>query len=384
MSTTFQIKCIGRESGVCEIDPSICLNLNDENTAESKITIPDYERLKHSITFDILSPTLLTRVPSFILRKFPKLSSLRLRNTGITTLSVDSFAVDHSLDLIDLSGNKIKEIPTAIFANLKRLKDVNLAHNLIARIEPSAFDQAKSLRTLILSNNQLQTIASGSFDGADNLQELYLDSNNIEHMEIGSLNLKNLEILTLQNNHLASLPNSIFQAATKLEKIDLSENQLQEVRESLKNCENVYSLNLNDNPTLKDGDLFNLTNQLPNLSYLYLSNTGFKLNAATIRSGGKDNDDDDNANFALTHLDLSNNNLNLPNIFLHLVYFKGLKTVVLNNNQFVQLNGVSDLKRQFPRLATIQLKHNRNFDMDWLNQAKATLQHQHIKLITDQ
>lgn len=377
MSAAIEIPCIQRSSGELEVDPSVCLNLNDENTAENRVIIPSYESVRNAISFDILSQTSLTRVPRFILPKFPKLRQLRMMNTGITTLTPESFRLGAHLELIDLRNNQIGDIPAKVFAHLNRLTDVNLAYNKIARIESGAFDDVHSLKIMILSNNQVQTIKSGTFVGAENLRELYLESNNIRSIESGAFNLANLEIVSLKDNRLASLPDAIFENATKLEKIDLSNNDLKEVSEVLTNCLNVYSLSLSDNPELKDADLFNLTKKLPELSYLFLGNTGFKLNEDGARN-------EESPNVSLTHLDLSTNNLNSPDIFLRLTHFRSLKTVILNNNAFTHLNDVSDLKRLFPRLNSIQLKHNRLLDQNWIQQAQAILKTQRIRLITDQ
>lgn len=325
MSESIEMKFIRRSSFGIEMDPSMCLQLNNENTIKNEVVIPLYEHIKDSTSFDILSRTSLTYVPRFIIRMFPKLRQLRMINAGITTLTSESFQSGEHLELIDMRDNQIIDIPMNVLVNLSRLKDVNLANNQISHIEPGAFDNIPSLTTLILSNNLLRIIEARSFTGAKNLHELYLESNSIRQIEMGALDLANLEILSLNNNRLVSIRQSTFENARKLESIDLSGNDLVELVNSLKKCSTVYSLNLNDNPDLKDADLFELTTIMPNLSYLHLANTGFKFNQHEQVNA---TDMEKSANFWLTHLDLSTNNLSSPDILLHLSHFKSLKTII--------------------------------------------------------
>lgn len=375
MGVSIEITCIQRTHTECEIDPSVCLNLNDENTERDRISIRSYDNLKDTISLDILSPTNLTRIPSFILQKFPKLRHLRMINTGITSLSSDSFAAGHRLMQIDLRRNRIgSNVPTNVFANLNSLEDVNLAYNKISRIEPRAFDSVPALKILFLSNNLLQSINSDDFAGAKNLQELFLDSNVIERIEANAFDLPKLEILSLKDNRLKSLPNNIFENLTKLERIDLSHNDIVEIDDLFKNCDQLYSLSLSHNPILKNADLFKITTKVPSLSYLYLANTGLRPLKEPKQT---------NPNYALTHLDLSSNNLSSPDIFTHLTQFKSLKTVVLNDNNFTHLNHMPVLKSLFPRLDSVHLKFNRHLKMDWLRDTQSVLQKQRIKLVTE-
>lgn len=373
---TIEVPCIQRTYNECEVDPVACLNLNDRNTAEDKVMIPSYESVKDTISMNILCPTNLTHVPRFIFQKFPKLRQLRMMNTGITTLNSESFASAHRLMQLDLRKNEIANIPANVFANLNRLEHINLAYNKIERVEPGAFDHAPALTTVILSNNLLQTIESHSFTGATNLMELYFESNSIHTIEMDALNLPQLEIISLRDNHLASLPKAIFGKGEQLEKVDLSNNDLVEIGDFFADKPNLYSLSLSNNPELKDADLFKLVQQIPGLSYLHLANTSFKLTT------NEQNDSGDEPNYSLTYLDLSSNNLNSPDIFLHLTRFKSLRTISLNNNNLTQLNHIELLKGLFPRLDSINLKYNSNIDSNWLQRAVPILKKQNIQLIT--
>lgn len=377
MSLATEVRCFQRISGICEVDPDTCINLNDSNTAEDNIVISSYEEVKDVKTFDILSPTKLTQVPSFILKKFPKLEMLRMMNTGIKELNADNFANGNGLKELDLRRNNITSIPSEVFANLTNLRHINLAHNLIDDIKPGAFDHLPVLKTLFLSNNKLEIIATNSLPKTGNITELYLGSNVIRFFAGDALNSTKLETLSLENNVLSSLPDDTFDKMLALEKLDLGGNDLKKIGNLLKKCKKVYSLRLSDNPNLIDVDIFNLTNQLPELSYLHLANTGYKFPS----EHKEDNDEVDN--YALTHLDLSANQLSNPRILFHLEHFKSLKTLILSNNSFKTIDQLATVKTMFPRMETINLNKNENIDADWLRRTKTSLRSLRVRIITD-
>lgn len=377
MSSIMEVRCFQRISGVCEVDPETCINLNDSNTAEENIVISSYEQVKDVTTFDILSPTKLTQVPSFILKKFPKLKMLRMMNTGIKDLNVDNFPIGNGLKDLDLRRNNITLISSGVFASLTNLRHIHLAHNLIDRIEPGAFDHLPVLKTLFLSNNKLKTITTNSLPRTGNLIELYLDSNEIRFFASDALNSTKLETLSLENNLLSSLPDDTFDKMLALEKVDLSGNDLKKICNLLIKCKKVYSLRLNDNSNLKDVDIVNLTNRLPELSYLHLANTGYKFPSEYQK------DNDEEANYALTHLDLAANQLSDPRILVRLQHFKSLKTLILSHNLFESIDELATVKAMFPRMETINLNKNTNIDAEWLRHTKTLLRSLRVRIITD-
>lgn len=365
ISSSIEVPCIKRNDNECEVDPSVCSKLNDENTAEDKVIIPSYENVKDCISLDILSPTNLTTIPRFVFRKFAKLEQIRMINTGITKLNADSFFAGHNLVQIDLRRNQITDITEKTFDGLYYLEHINFAYNNITRINRHIFDNALALESVIFSNNLLETIEADCFSGAAKLSELNFEMNEIRNIEENAFNLSKLKIISLKGNQLISIPNGLFTNAPKLERIDLSDNDLTEIGDSFNGMKKLYSLSLSDNSKLSDSDLFRLIQQIPNLSYLYLAKTGFKL---TNKISNGLNDNSNEPNYALTHLDLSRNDL---------------KTIVLNNNRFTYLNHIALLKSVFPRLSTIQLKYNKQIDLNWLRHAQLVLQKQKIKLVTE-
>lgn len=379
MTEKIEIKCLERcDEGVCEIEPSICARLNDENTTEENIIFPDYDRFAKSDSFEILSATKLTKIPKFVLTQFTELRQLRLMDAGITTLPDNLFEDMKSQQLqeLDLRGNNITEISTDSFAGLSSLEILNLSYNGIARIAPNAFQDCEQLSAIFLSNNQLKEIPPGVFDEAQNLTELCLDSNKLNTIAEKAFNLPFLTILLLRHNQLQSLPQDLCNGIPLLEKIDLSDNQLSEIGSVFDNCNELFSLDLSNNPSIQDADLFDLTNRLSELSYLFLGNVGFKL----PDEPPKGIQSDEEYNDRLTHLHLASNQLTNPDILLYLVKFGQLRTLRLHRNDFTHLNHIERVPELFPQLETIDMYHNPRLDKHWIEEITPVLLNLRIHL----
>jgi Leucine-rich repeat (LRR) protein len=103
---------------------------------------------------------------------------------------------------VDLSGQKLKSIPSGIF-NQKDIEELNVSNNLLTGAIQSQIGQLSNLRVLNASNNLMTGVPA----------------------EIGQL--QDLEILNLSNNLLTGLPNELGNLK-KLETLDLSGNQYSE------------------------------------------------------------------------------------------------------------------------------------------------------------
>lgn len=369
---SIEIKCLSTDSHVCEIDPAVCPELTDENTSEENINIANFNAFKEARTFDILTRTRLTKVPTFILKKFKKLHTIRINDAGIAELMPQSFADGKNIELLDLRRNQITEIPANVFAPMEMLEELTLFDNKISKIEDGAFNGLGNLKQLYLAGNRLTVIGGGTFAGAETVQELFLNDNAIHSIASVAFNMPNLENIVLRDNRLKSLPEDLFNVSTMLEKADVSRNELTRLGRLFDQCNNLYSLNLNDNPDIEDVDLFDVMQRLPGLSYLYLANTKLKLPEAAPSTNETES--------ALTHLNLANNRITNSNILKLLEPFKSLKTLELQQNQLKRLELVDDIKNVFPRLSTINLQNN-DLDVDWMNRAKPILEAAGIQIL---
>lgn len=89
-------------------------------------------------------------------RNFPSIFKLELRNNGITSLPQMAFSRMTKLSSLDLSYNKIDEIPEGFLQGSFRISFLNLQHNGITKLHPTVFTAlGPSLYLLDLSGNPL-------------------------------------------------------------------------------------------------------------------------------------------------------------------------------------------------------------------------------------
>lgn len=176
------------------------------------------------------------------------LRSLNLRDNQIKTSGIppELFKLDE-LTTLDLSHNKLKEVPEGLHA-AKNLLVLNLSHNQIETIPTTLFIHLTDLLFLDLSDNKLETLPPQTRRLA-NLQTLNLANNPLELFQLRQLpSLQNLEVLNMRNTQrtLQNFPTSLDSLAN-LTELDLSQNQLSKIPECLYNITNIRRLNLSEN-----------------------------------------------------------------------------------------------------------------------------------------
>ena len=82
-----------------------------------------------------------------------------------------------SLELLDLSNNKLSVLYQDSFSGLIKLKTLDLSSNNISTINGDTFIQLNSLQTLDMSQNSLQSLSDDVFSELLNLKNLYLNEN---------------------------------------------------------------------------------------------------------------------------------------------------------------------------------------------------------------
>lgn len=133
-------------------------------------------------------------------RKTPSLTELSLNQNGINNLSFVS-NLPASLVRLELSKNKISNIPENVFSQLTNLYFLDLSHNLITSLNDKTFVGLGRLNTLNLEHNSMAKIHKGVFDELHCAQELVLSGNPIETIEEGfARNLNNIENLYLNES----------------------------------------------------------------------------------------------------------------------------------------------------------------------------------------
>ena len=111
----------------------------------------------------------------------------------------------------------------------------NYLRELPADVWATLFSGLSNLQVLELSGNQLSDLPAEVFHALTNLQTLYLHGNKLSELpaEVWAnwfAGLGNLQTLNLQSNRLRELPAKTFKALSSLKKLDLALNNLGESR----------------------------------------------------------------------------------------------------------------------------------------------------------
>uniref|UniRef100_D3TNL7 Hypothetical conserved protein n=1 Tax=Glossina morsitans morsitans TaxID=37546 RepID=D3TNL7_GLOMM len=86
-----------------------------------------------------------------------------------------------SVEVLDLSFNRIKKLKRSSFQPYKNIKFLLLYENMIQSVEPGSFSYLTSLQEIDLSNNALMTIPLEIFQ-LPALRNLYVDSNDLMYL----------------------------------------------------------------------------------------------------------------------------------------------------------------------------------------------------------
>lgn len=144
----------------------------------------------------------LQELPARVFYQAPLLN-LVLKDNWLTSANADWLPTNSNLTWLDLSGNKLKKIPSALLQRLSHLETLHLSQNLLEALPAESFHSLHALQRLHLDENKLQSLDAKAFSHNANLTHLFL-----------------------QKNKLQSVPATVFQGLERLQYLDLSENRL--------------------------------------------------------------------------------------------------------------------------------------------------------------
>uniref|UniRef100_A0A668AF77 Uncharacterized protein n=1 Tax=Myripristis murdjan TaxID=586833 RepID=A0A668AF77_9TELE len=152
----------------------------------------------------------------------------------VTIFRIDKFTLDvPRLATLDLTGNQLAHLPPDVF-NHTQLRSLVLKTNLIEKLDAEWFTDNSSLTWVDLSENRLADIPSTLFHKLPHVKNLDLSYNNLQDLQPDALNrLHSLESLNLAGNKLKTLKPTTFSNTPKLSQLFLQENQLQELPPTL-------------------------------------------------------------------------------------------------------------------------------------------------------
>ncbi|XP_030760684.1 protein toll-like [Sitophilus oryzae] len=223
------------------------------------------------------------------LKNASHLKVLTIKNNNL--MYMDSiFKESSSIEILDLSSNRLENFRANLFAGFEDLKSLILQQNQITFLNKEMLNGLENITYIDLSQNKINKIERNAFDDFSNLEYLNISANNLYILpnDLFSVSI-NIKYLDLAMNENLLLPENIFSPLESLTSLNLSNTNLKEIsKDFLQTNTDLQVLNLSKNSIseLKTDaftNLYNLT--LLDLSYnklQYLPNTVFS-NLGKIR-----------------------------------------------------------------------------------------------------
>jgi hypothetical protein len=229
-----------------------------------------------------------TNIPEIICNTFDSVKTISLASIGLETIGENSLKKCTRIKKIFLIGNEIKTVNGLAFSGKPLLDTLDLSRNKISDLPDETFSLVKSLKKLDLSGNEI--VNPKWFGNLGKIQELYLNNNKIIDLAAGTFGSSDfLTYLSLANNGLTTIKSESFGALPNLATIDLQHNKINEIDEQFINNSGVETLNANGNVCVdKDIEgrkyiIYELSVCFQNYQYLFSKLTYFFEKLSILR-----------------------------------------------------------------------------------------------------
>ncbi|XP_046420533.1 toll-like receptor 6 [Neodiprion fabricii] len=198
-----------------------------------------------------LSDNKIVALPAGLFREATKsMKELHLQNNSISVLSPGLLSDLQQLVSLDLSRNQLTSswLTSGTFSGLIRLVLLDLSHNKIEKLDPALFKDLYTLQILNLQYNELETIPADTFSPMSNLHTLAIAHNHLTYLDAYSLNgLFALSLLALDSNLLEGIHPDAFRNCSSMQDLNLSGNNLENIPVALKDMRMLRTLDLGEN-----------------------------------------------------------------------------------------------------------------------------------------
>lgn len=221
--------------------------------------------LKSLQIFDLSNNKVVALPPELFKDCANSIKEIYLQNNSISVLAPGLFSNLDQLLALDLSQNHLTSawINSETFSGLIRLVLLNLSHNRISKLDTMFFKDLYTLQILNLEHNLLEVIPAETFAPMNNLHTLLLSYNKITYLDAYSLNgLYVLSFLSLDNNLLEGIHPAAFRNCSGLLDLNLNGNMLTAVPLALKDMRLLRTVDLGENAIsmLEDPGFRGMTN----------------------------------------------------------------------------------------------------------------------------
>eukprot|EP01087_Luapelamoeba_hula_P001780 TRINITY_DN1158_c5_g1_i3.p1 TRINITY_DN1158_c5_g1~~TRINITY_DN1158_c5_g1_i3.p1 ORF type:complete len:1011 (+),score=196.48 TRINITY_DN1158_c5_g1_i3:393-3035(+) len=174
-----------------------------------------------------------------------KKNTLSLRGIGLgPTLPLHVCNLSYVVYL-DLGNNQLTELPQELQA-LRSLRTLNVSSNKLRTLPTGIFAHLPRLSFLLASENELQSIPETVYHGSQVLAYIDFSQNMLTSLSAGIGGVANLGFLNLNSNMIAELPNTISKL-DKLEELKLSKNRLRALPPTLASLPSLVLLDVSEN-----------------------------------------------------------------------------------------------------------------------------------------
>ena len=165
---------------------------------------------------------LISEIPAEFFTKLVSLQVLDLSNNRLVRLEPGSLDLNPSLRAVRLDGNYLTRMDS-IFTKLSQLIWLNVSNNKLDDFDYTQIPH--TLHWLDVSHNRISQL--GNYLSIENSSLSYLDASFNEIQQLSSLNIpQNLETILLNDNKISEISQYAFFDKVKLVKVDLSVNEL--------------------------------------------------------------------------------------------------------------------------------------------------------------
>ena len=170
---------------------------------------------------------------------------LDLSGQNLTDISILKDLSD-KVTTLNLSSNKIKEIPAGLLDNMTNLVNFYIEYNYVSEIPENLFANNKKLDWISFASNQLKQIKANQVSDISSLTILDLSSNEISDIDSNAFRgLSKLDDLGLMENNLKDLPAGLFKPmSASLEHLSMYSNYFEKIPEAVMEAENLKSLSV--------------------------------------------------------------------------------------------------------------------------------------------
>ncbi|CAB3408263.1 unnamed protein product [Caenorhabditis bovis] len=235
------------------------------------------------------------------INRFAQLKVLRLVGCDIPAMS-RSIRLP-SLEVLDLSSNKIEHATMSNFAGMPKLRILDLSNNRLSILPTGVFTYLRSLRTLSLANNNITDVSTNLLRGLSALRVLRLDHNRVPINQINEIfnDVPQLDELYLNHCQLGSIANLSLERIPQLRNLGVGGNELQLVpTRELQNLHHLAVLDVSHNAIQEIAACAFCAN---NLTKLDISHNLLGLSKQPFHP-------DAFRNIPIRHLDISFNHMN--------------------------------------------------------------------------